>query len=98
MGGTLFSLTPPAVGGLMGLRERPRPFGDTAPGPRLAAEPARAGLRTFPEEPHIATFLAYAPGEADEVNERRRRHVEDRRRAVGLWSRAEVPGWVESPS
>ncbi len=45
--------------------------------------------------PHIATFLAYAPGEADEVNERVVAHVEEHGIVpCGLWQPSEVPGWL----
>lgn len=98
MGGTLFSLTAPAVGGLIGLRQRLDRFGDhRAWAVALAAALRERGFRTFPDEPHIGTFLAYAPGTADEVNERVVRFVEERRLvACGLWRDADVPGWVET--
>ena len=45
--------------------------------------------------PHIATFLAYAEGTADEVNEKVVSFTEQRRVVpCGLWRDAEVPGWV----
>ena len=47
--------------------------------------------------PHIATFLAYAPGTADEVNERVVAFAEERGIVPsGLWRDTEVPGWVET--
>ena len=47
--------------------------------------------------PHIATFLAYAPGTADEVNERVVAFTEERGVVpCGLWRDADVPGWVET--
>ncbi|MCW2736066.1 beta-eliminating lyase-related protein [Nocardioides sp.] len=98
MGGTPFSLTTPAVGGLMGLREHPTKFGDyRAWAIELAAALHEQGIRTFPEVPHIATFLAYAPGTAEEVNERVVAFTEERGIVPsGLWRDAEVPGWVET--
>ena len=97
MGGTIFSMTTAAVGGLMGLREHlpirrlPR-LGD-----RAGRGAARARDPTFPEVPHIATFLAYAPGTADEVNERVVAFTEERGVVPsGLWRDTEVPGRVET--
>ncbi len=97
MGGTLFSMTTAAVGGLMGLRDLSR-FGDhRAWAIALAAALRDHGFATFPEEPHIATFLAYAPGTPDEVNERVIAFTEERGIVpCGLWRAADVPGWVET--
>jgi threonine aldolase len=96
MGGTIFSMTAAALGGLMGLREDLGRFDRYRTWAlALAGELRERGIRTFPEEPHIATFLAYAPGEADEVNERLVAHVEERGVVPsGLWRPSEVPGWV----
>ncbi|RYC03319.1 threonine aldolase family protein [Nocardioides zhouii] len=98
MGGTIFSMTTAAVGGLMGLREHLTKFGDyRAWAIDLAAALHGHGIRTFPESPHIATFLAYAPGTADEVNERVVAFTEERGIAPsGLWRDSDVPGWVET--
>ena len=63
----------------------------------LAAALREHGIRTFPEVPHIATFLAYAPGTAEQVNERVVALVEERGVVpCGLWSEADVPGWVQT--
>ena len=98
MGGTIFSMTTAAVGGLMGLREQVTKFGDyRAWAIELAAALDQHGIRSYPEVPHIATFLAYAPGTADEVNERLVAFIEARGIAPsGLWRDSEVPGWVET--
>ena len=96
MGGTIFSMTTAAVGGLKGLDEHLTKFGDyRAWAIDLAAALHEHGIRTYPEVPHIATFLAYAPGTADEVNERVVAFTEDRGVApCGMWRDADVPGWV----
>ncbi|UFN44567.1 threonine aldolase family protein [Nocardioides okcheonensis] len=96
MGGTIFSMTAAAVGGLKGLREHLDRFaGYRDWAIALAAELNGRGIRTFPEQPHIPTFLAYAPGEADEVNERLVAHVEAHGVVPsGMWQPADVPGWV----
>ena len=98
MGGTLFSMTAAAVGGLMGLREQLTRFGDyRAWAVQLAGALREHGFTTFPEEPHIATFLAYAPGTAAEVNERVVAFAEERDIVPsGLWRDCEIPGWVET--
>ncbi len=98
MGGTLYSMTTAAVGGLMGLREHLSRFGDYRGWAiALAAALHEHGISTYPEVPHIATFLAYAPGTADEVNERVVAFTEERGIVPsGLWRDAEVPGWVET--
>jgi len=98
MGGTIFSMTTAAVGGLMGLREHLSKFGDYRGWAiELAAALHEHGITTFPEVPHIATFLAYAPGTADEVNERVVAFTEERGIVPsGLWRDTGVPGWVET--
>ena len=98
MGGTIFSMTTAAVGGLMGLREQRERFGDyRAWAIELAAALHDRGIRTFPEVPHIATFLAYAPGTADEVNERVVAFAEQHGVVPsGMWRDTDVPGWVET--
>jgi threonine aldolase len=98
MGGTIFSMTTAAVGGLVGLREGVGRFGDyRAWAIELAAALRERGIRTFPEVPHIATFLAYAPGTPDEVNERVVALVEERGVVpCGLWGASDVPGWVQT--
>ena len=96
LGGTIFSMTTAAVGGLIGLDEQLTRFGDYRQWAiDLAAALHERGIRTFPEVPHIATFLAYAEGTADDVNEKVVSFTEERRIApCGLWQDAEVPGWV----
>ncbi|MFC7363423.1 threonine aldolase family protein [Nocardioides astragali] len=96
MGGTIFSMTTAAVGGLMGLRQQLTKFADyRAWAIELAAALGDHGFTTFPEEPHIATFLAYGRGTADEVNERVLAFTEERGIVPsGLWRASEVPGWV----
>ena len=56
-----------------------------------------SGRGYFPdgEVPHIATFLAYAEGSADDVNEKVVTFTEQRGVVpCGMWQDAEVPGWV----
>ena len=95
MGGTVFSLTASAVGGLKGLREHlPRMAEYRMWALELAAALNEQGLTTFPEQPHIGTFLVYAPGGHDELNERVLAFAEERGVVpCGTWRAAEVPGW-----
>jgi threonine aldolase len=98
MGGTIFSMTTSAVGGLIGLREQLPRFADYRDwAVELAAALREHGFTTYPEVPHIATFLAYAPGEADAVNERLVAFIAERGVVPsGMWRAADVPGWVET--
>ena len=96
MGGTLFGMTPYALGGLVGLRtELPRMGEYLATARALAAAFTERGLRVHPEVPHSCTFEVYADGRAAEVNERVVAFVE--RTGVqlsGLWRRTDDPGTV----
>ncbi len=98
LGGTIFSMTTAAVGGLQGLDEHLGKFAAYRTWAiDLAAALQERGIRTFPEVPHIATFLAYAEGTADDVNERVVTFSEQRGIVPsGLWRDAQVPGWVET--
>lgn len=96
MGGTLFAMTPYAVGGLLGLRtELPRMGEHLATARRLAEAFVGRGFRVHPEVPHTCTFELYADGRAAEVNERLVGFVE--RTGVqlsGLWRQTDDPGTV----
>ena len=95
MGGTAFSLTAAAVGGLMGLRTQLPRMGEYRTWAlELAAALNERGFTTFPEQPHIGTFLVYAPGQADALNERVIGFAEARDVVVsGMWRDVEIPGW-----
>ena len=96
MGGTVFSLTASAIGGLKGLREQlPRMAEYRSWALDLAAALNERGFTTFPEQPHIGTFLVYAPGEVDMINERVLAFAENRGTLLsGAWRAADVPGWA----
>lgn len=71
MGGTLYRMTPLALGGLVGMRrELPRMAEYLAWARAFAAALSAQGLRPFPQVPHISTFLVYADADADAVNAR----------------------------
>ena len=95
MGGTVFSLTASAIGGLKGLHEQlPRMAEYRSWALGLAASLNERGFRTFPEQPHIGTFLVYAPGESETINERVLALAEERGTlSSGMWRDADVPGW-----
>jgi threonine aldolase len=71
MGGTLFAMTPYAVGALLGLRDELPRMGEYADWARsLAAALPYRGLRVHPAVPGTCTFEVYADGVAEDVNER----------------------------
>ena len=71
MGGTLFAMTPYAVGALLGLRDELPRMGEYADWARsLAAALPSRGLRVHPAVPGMCTFEVYADGVAEDVNER----------------------------
>ena len=96
MGGTLYSMTAAALGGLAGLRQGQERFArHRVWAVDLAAALVQHGFTTFPEVPHVSTFLAYAPGTAADVNERVVAFAEENGVVpCGLWQPAEVPGMV----
>lgn len=71
MGGTIFRMTPEAVGGLVGLREELPRMGEYVAWARSLATSLEArGVRVNPSPPHTPTFEVFADGTEDEVNER----------------------------
>lgn len=96
MGGTLFRLTPYAAAALVGLRELLPRMGEYAAWARSFAEALTAdGFRADPDPPQTNTFLVFAEGDADEVNERLVAFMErERLQPCGSWMPAEVPGWI----
>lgn len=83
MGGTLMRLTPYALGGLLGLRDRLPRMGECLAWSRtFASELAARGLRPYPEVPHICTLLVYADGVHSDLNERLLAFVERERVAL----------------
>lgn len=94
MGGTIFRSTAEAVAALVGLRELlPRMPECLAWARALAVELAPLGITTKPVEPHTPTFLVFALGEEDAVNDRIIARMEQTRiQLCGLWRAAEEPG------
>lgn len=94
MGGTLFHAMPEAWSALVAVRERRDDFGAHLAWARaLAAELPAHGITPFPDPPHIATFEAFAPGEADAINERLLGLMAREDTALGgLWRPTVEPG------
>ncbi len=98
MGGTIFRSTPEAVAALVGLRELLPRMGECLAWARsLAAELPAVGITACPVEPHTPTFLVYAAGDEDSVNERIIDDMERSHRQLGgLWMASEEPGRLVS--
>jgi threonine aldolase len=98
MGGTLFHLTPYAVGALAGLKERlPRMAEYAAWARRLATELVGVGLRVTPDPPHTNTMLVFTEGDPEKILERKAAFMErERIQPCGDWWAAPVPGFVQS--
>ncbi|HEU5036579.1 MAG TPA: beta-eliminating lyase-related protein [Nocardioides sp.] len=96
MGGTLYRLTPYAVGALAGLRDLLPRMGEYVAWARsFAASLVEAGFVVDPDPPHTNTFLVHAAGTADAVNERLLGLIE-RERVVPCapWWDGAIPGFV----
>lgn len=96
MGGTLYRLAPYAAAALVGLRDQlPRMGEYVAWAQSFASALVDEGLRVEPDPPQTNTFLVFAPGDADEVNERLLAFMErELLQPCGAWRAADVPGWV----
>jgi threonine aldolase len=94
LGGTLFGMTPYALGALVGLRDELPLIGDSVAWARaFAAELVARGLRVQPEPPHTNTFLAFADGDPDAITERVAAFMEERQVVPsGSWWAARAPG------
>jgi threonine aldolase len=94
MGGTLFGLTPYAVGALVGLRDELPRIGDAVAWARaFAGELVERGLRVQPEPPHANSFLLFAEADPDAVTERAIAFMEEHHVVpCGSWWPARVPG------
>lgn len=94
-GGTLFSLLPYAVAGLLGLDEqlpRMREYHQRAV--ELAAVLRQAGFAVVPDPPQSVAFRLMALGTANDLYERVVSHMEQERVALTPpWNPADVPGW-----
>jgi len=95
MGGTIFRMTPEAVGGLVGLRDRLPLMGECVAWARALAAALPDSITTQPGVPHTNTFLLYAAGEVDVVNERLLEFVlEHRLMLTHPWRPGGEPGRV----
>ena len=98
MGGTIFRSTPEAVAALVGLRTLlPRMPECLAWARSLALELASVGITTKPTEPHTPTFLVYAAGYEEAVNERLIARMEKTGTELcGPWRPADEPGRLQA--
>jgi threonine aldolase len=94
MGGQVYRLTPYAVSGLVGLRDRLPRMGEYVAWARaLAAELVSAGLRVHPEPPPTNTFQVFADAPVEEVRERLALFMErEKVQPSGNWRATDVPG------
>ena len=94
MGGQLHQLTPYAVAGLVGLRDRLPRMGEYVAWARaLAEELVAVGLRVNPAPPHINTFEVFADAPLPEVQERLAVLMErEKVQPCGSWVATAVPG------
>ena len=94
MGGQLHQLTPYAVAGLVGLRDRLPRMGEYVAWARAFAEELVAvGLRVNPAPPHINTFEVFADAPLPDVQERLAALMErEKVQPCGSWVATAVPG------
>ena len=93
-GGTVYHLTAEAVSALVGLKEKLPIVADTVAWARAFAAELPSFIAVQPGVPHANQFLAYAPGDADAVNERLLALIEERRIGLPAWHAAPEPGRV----
>jgi len=70
LGGSIFRMTPEAVSALVGLRVRLPLMPDCVAWARAMTAELPAHVTVQPPEPHTNTFILYAAGDPEEVNER----------------------------
>jgi threonine aldolase len=94
MGGQLYRMTPYAVSGLIGLRDRLPRMGEYAAWAReVAAELVAAGLRVNPEPPPTNTFEVFADAPLEDIKRRLVTLMErERVQPCGGWRATDVPG------
>ena len=95
MGGTLYRSTAEAVAALVGLRDRLPQIADYVTWGRALAAALPTYITVQPPAPHINTFLLYAAGDPDEVNNRLLASLKEHSLAFSRpWSATEEPGRV----
>ncbi len=94
MGGQLYRMTPYAVSGLVGLRDRLPLMGEYAAWARaFAAELVTVGLRVNPDPPATNSFEAFIEDEVDVIHERLVTLLErERVQPCGSWRATGIPG------
>jgi threonine aldolase len=93
-GGTVYHLTAEAVSALVGLNDQLPIVADTVAWARAFAAELPSFIAVQPGVPHANQFLAYAPGDADSVNQRLLALIEERRIGFPAWRAAQEPGRI----
>ena len=93
-GGTVYHLTAEAVSALVGLNDQLPIVADTVGWARAFAAELPSFIAVQPGEPHTNQFLAYAPGDADAVNERLLALIQERHIGLPAWHAAQEPGRI----
>jgi len=96
LGGTIFRMTPEAVSALVGLRDRLPLMSDCVAWARaMTAELTAYGVTVQPQQPPSNTFMLYAAGDPDVVNERLLTFMTEHRLALTRqWWESREPGRV----
>lgn len=96
MGGTVYRMSPYAVSGLVGLRDRLPLMGEYVAWARaLAGELVARGLRINPDPPHTNTFEVFGEADADAAKLRLIEFLErERVQPCQGWRPTDVPGTV----
>lgn len=93
LGGTIYRTTPEAVAALVGLRDELPLMRRCFEWALALAEGLPERVRVRPAVPHTNTFLLYAEGDADAINERLLAFLEEHRLVpTGPWRAADEPG------
>lgn len=95
-GGTVYRLTAEAVSALVGLKDQLPVVADTVAWARAFAAELPSFISVQPGVPHTNQFLAYAPGDADAVNERLLALIEERQIGFPAWQAAQEPGRINT--
>ncbi len=95
MGGTVYRMTPEAIGALIGLRDRLPLMGACVAWARSLAAALPDTVLPNPRVPHTNTFELYAAGDPTAVNERLLSVLEERRVLLcGPWRPTSEPGRI----
>ncbi len=95
MGGTVYRMTPEAIGALAGLRDRLPSMGAYVAWARSLAAALPVTVIPNPRVPHTNTFELFAAGDATAVNERLLSFIDEHRLLLsGPWRPTDEPGRI----